>query len=220
MTPAVAPGRVCPEKTGRVRIGIFGGSFNPVHCGHVKLAVCARKAFDLDRVIFVPCRRPVLKPVKDLLPASLRVRLLRSAVSKTPGFSVSSCELRRRSPSYTVNTLRHFRKKFGSNVELFFIAGQDTLKDFSLWKSPGEVLKLCRFLVAVRKGFGKSGVEVPVLGLPWKPVKVSSTLIRERLKARRDIRGLVPEETRALLTEYFKAQSVNQGGLSSTSKKR
>ena len=164
-----------------MRIGIFGGSFNPVHAGHLKLAGEALSELNLNQVYFVPSRQSPLKKKDDLLPESLRLKQLRAAIKNRPAFKLSLCELKRPQPSYTVDTLRFFSKKFGKRAELYFLSGADTLKNISKWKSLDEIFKLCRFVVMSRPGFrmiGPKNIMDRILPLAFDAAPVSSTDIR------------------------------------------
>ena len=143
-------------------IGIFGGSFNPVHRGHLKLARAALSKLRLDKIVFVPSRRSPLKKKEDLLPAALRVKLLRSALKDQKRFFISLCEIQRKGPSYTVDTLKAFKRKWGKGTELFFLSGADTLKGLSRWKSLDEIFKLCRFVVMTRPRYRVGKMPQPV----------------------------------------------------------
>ena len=123
-----------------MRIGIFGGSFNPIHNGHLKLAREAFSGLNLDKIYFVPSHRTPFKKKEDLFPDPLRLRLLKIALKDRPNFFISLCEMKRKGMSYTVDTLRFFRKRFGKDAQLFFLAGGDTLKNLSRWKSFKEAL--------------------------------------------------------------------------------
>src|SRR3989338_4229086 len=117
-----------------MRIGIFGGSFNPVHQGHLLLARVAASELNLDKVYFVPSFQNPLKRKETLLPHALRVKLLRTAIQGQPDFRISLLEIQRKGPSYTVDTLKSFRKKFGPQTLLFFLSGSDVLKGIRRWK--------------------------------------------------------------------------------------
>ena len=188
-----------------MRIGIFGGSFNPVHHGHLKLAERAVEELNLDRVIFVPSSQTPLK-TEALFPASLRFKLLQAALKKQPRFSVSPCEIRRGGLSFTVDTLKFFKKKFGKRATLYFLAGADTLKRLPRWKSPAEVLTLCRFVVLTRPGFSlgkmKSPAGVSFLALDALPI--SSSDIRKRLSQGKTVSRWMPREAAALLSQYLR----------------
>ena len=169
-----------------MRIGIFGGSFDPVHKGHLKLAQAALEELNLDQVIFVPCRQNPLK-VGNGRDRSLhhsseaRVRFLKLAVKKaSPRFSVSLCELRRGGLSYTVDTLSYFKKRYPKDT-LYFLSGADTIKQLPRWKSFRRIQKLARFVVLSRPGHRLSEAPQGVLTLPFDAVKISSTEVRDRL---------------------------------------
>ena len=192
-----------------MRIGIFGGSFNPVHLGHLRLAEFASSELNLDHLYFVPTFQSPLKPEKELLPAEIRVKLLQKALKPYPHFSVSDCEIKRGGKSYTVDTLKYFRAKLGPKAQIYFLTGLDALKDLGRWKSSGQIFRLCRFVVATRPGYRWRETKYPVIRLPFEALEVSSSQIRNRLKTRRPVRELVPEEI---------ISDLNTGGL--TSKRR
>ncbi len=195
-----------------MRIGIFGGSFNPVHRGHLRLARTALLKLSLDKVVFVPSRQSPLKKKEDLLPAALRVKLLRIALKGQKRFFVSLCEIKRKGPSYTVDTLKVFKRNCGKGTELFFLSGADTLKGLSRWKSLNEIYKLCRFVVMTRPGTRVGKTPQPVFFVPLDALPVSSTEIRERLGKQRSVQGLVPPGTEKPLLDFYKK---NTGGLKS-----
>ena len=169
-----------------MRIGIFGGSFNPVHRGHLALACYACCELNLEKVIFVPSYLTPLKEKKDFLSAARRLALLKKAVKPFPKFSVSEVELKRKGVSYTVDTLKTFKKKFSRDTQLYFLAGADTPRSFSRWKSPREVLKLCRFVVLTRPGSPLNMRDRRFLWMPMPPVDVSSSAIRrEKSKSKK-----------------------------------
>ncbi len=194
-----------------MRIGIFGGSFNPVHHGHLKLAERAVEELNLDRVIFVPSYQTPLK-TEALFPASLRVKLLQIALKKYSRFSVSSCEIRRKGLSFTVDTLKFFKKKFGKKTTLYFLAGADTLKRLSRWKSLKTVLALCRFVVMTRPGSSLGQTRPPngVSFLTLDALPISSSDIRKRLSQGKPVSRWMPREAAALLS-----QDLKKGGVAS-----
>lgn len=175
-----------------MRIGILGGSFNPVHNGHLALAEAARRELSLERVLFVPTHASPLKKASGLLPQELRVALLRAALKGRPGFRLDLCEIRRGGTSYTVDTLRQMRRRFGRRASLYFICGADAVRRLSRWKSPREVLKLCRFVAANRPGQPRVRVRPGVLGLEMPPMAVSASDVRRRIRAGGSLKGLVP----------------------------
>ncbi len=176
-----------------MRIGILGGSFSPVHAGHLKIARHAMDELNLEKVYFVPSCQTPLKNSQNLLPAAVRIRLLREAIAHQPGFALSLCEIRRKGLSFTVDTLQYFRKKFGKKAVLFFLCGTDAVQNFSRWRKPEELLKLARFVVMTRTGSSARRLPEGMLYLPMETVNVSSTEIRSRLKKNQTLSGLLPK---------------------------
>jgi len=130
------------------RVGVFGGSFNPIHFGHLLIADQVLEALGLDRVLFVPAASPPHKPAEELAPAEARFEMTRLAVQAHPRFAVSDVELRRRGTSYTVDTLR----ALGREGELFLLLGSETFLDLLSWKDPRQVTALARPVVVARSG--------------------------------------------------------------------
>jgi len=133
------------------RIGVFGGTFDPPHVGHLALAEWAREALRLDRVIFMPAARPPHKRRRRVTPADDRVAMTRLAVRGNRHFRVSTLEVRRTGPSYTVDTLRALRKAH-PRASFWLLIGEDSLAEFHTWHAPGEILALARLAVAGRPG--------------------------------------------------------------------
>ena len=192
-----------------MRIGIFGGSFNPVHEGHIRLAKEALSELNLDKVYFVLSHQNPLKKKETLLPEALRIKLLKSALRNHPDFSISLCEVQRKGPSFTVDTLKFFKKKFGSDTVLYFLCGADILNDLERWRSVDEIFKLCRFVVMTRPGYKLKQTKRPILHLPFEALDISSSGVRDKLKRRQDIEKLVPQGTYTLLKRQF---SKTKGG--------
>ncbi len=168
-----------------MRVGILGGSFNPVHAGHLALAQFAHSELNLDHVYFVPSSETPLKSQKELLPAALRVKLLKKALKDQPEFSVSTCEIDRGGKSYTVDTLKHFHKKIGKKTVFYFLTGMDSLQNLSRWKSVEQIFKLCRFVVASRPGFRPQDSKFPILQMPFDALDISSSRIRRGMRSNR-----------------------------------
>lgn len=190
------------------RIGIMGGTFDPIHYGHLVSAEAARDEFALERVVFVPARVPPHKTEQRMTDARHRYFMAVLATVTNPFFEVSRVEIDRPGPSYTIDTVRVFRETFGPDAEIYFITGADALLEIlgGKWKDGEELLRLCRFIGATRPGYSLDGmraltrrleeegkgykgihlVEIPALA-------VSSTDIRERVRTGRPIKYLVPE---------------------------
>jgi nicotinate-nucleotide adenylyltransferase len=179
------------------RIGIFGGSFNPVHLGHLIPADDARAALGLDRVLFVPARVPPHKGAADLLDGDERAALIEAALAGEPAFEVSRADLDRDGPSYTVETIRIVRETLPEGAEVFLMMGSDSLADLPSWRSPDEILRLARVAVFPRPGHDPAAAppqirrSVRVLETPL--VGISAQSIRDRIRAGRPFRYLVPD---------------------------
>ena len=132
------------------RVGVFGGSFNPIHFGHLLVADEIREALDLERIVFVPAGEPPHKPARDLAPARDRFEMTALAVREHPRFEVSDAELRRSGPSYTVHTLAALRDR----GDLHLLIGSETFLDLLTWKEPAEVARLARLVVVPRNSVG------------------------------------------------------------------
>src|SRR6185369_1007777 len=178
------------------RLGLFGGTFDPPHVGHLALAEWARVRLDLDRVLFVPVGRAPHKPPGRLSGARHRLAMTRLAVRGNPAFEVSALELGVNAPSYTVDTLRRLRA-LRPKGRWFLLLGADSLDEFRTWHEPETILSLATVAVAARPGSGRAAMRqwarrhrVVWLGNPG--LDVSSTLVRARARAARSIRYLVP----------------------------
>ena len=134
-----------------MRIGIFGGTFNPIHCGHLRSAEDVREAFSLDRVYFVPAARPPHKSGEGLAPAAHRLRMVELAIADNPCFAASSIELERAGPSYSIDTIRYFLSVFRP-AALVFIVGIDAFRELSSWKEYETIPALCDIVVTSRPG--------------------------------------------------------------------
>jgi nicotinate-nucleotide adenylyltransferase len=182
------------------RIGILGGTFNPPHLGHMVLAQESLRRLKLDKVIFIPAFMPPHKEVKGAS-ARLRHKMVTLACKGNPRFEVSKIEIKRRAVSYSVDTLRKLRSRYGKGAQLFFITGSDSLEALGSWKDINEILKLARFVVAARPDFpvGKLKRGITLIRIP--AIGVSSTMIRDRLRLSQPVRYLVPEVVRKFIKE-------------------
>lgn len=196
------------------RIGVLGGTFNPVHLGHLILAQDARDLFELDRVLFVPCDKPPHKDASTVIPATHRLAMLQAALKGNPAFEICDLELRRCGTTYTVDTLRKLLKQH-AHEELVFIIGSDTLPELHLWKEIDALLKLCRVVTLIRPGFDLKTLNEAKLKLPppWPKhllreaaqghaVEISSSDIRHRVAEGMSIRTLVPQPVELYIAEH------------------
>jgi nicotinate-nucleotide adenylyltransferase len=198
------------------RIGIFGGSFNPVHLGHLVAAQDALEHMGLFRVIFLPVAQPPHKPARPLAPASDRLEMLRLAIADDPRFEVSDEEIARGGVSYTVDTLRRFRARYPA-ATLYFLVGGDSLMELHTWRDILAVLNLAEIVTVTRPGIPLEQLTTETLRLPepWPArlaanvvaghrLDISSTDIRNRVARGRSIRYLVP----AAVERYIRAHQI------------
>jgi nicotinate-nucleotide adenylyltransferase len=133
-------------------LGLFGGSFNPIHYGHLAIAHGAREALRLDRILFIPTGTPPHKTDSGLAPAADRFEMVRVAIDGIEPFSVSDIEMSRPGKSYSIDTVRVLQKEYGESTGLYFLIGLDAFVDLPSWKEPEALLRLCRFVVISRPG--------------------------------------------------------------------
>jgi nicotinate-nucleotide adenylyltransferase len=183
-----------------VNIGIFGGTFDPPHTGHLIAAQDACEALSLQRFIFVPAADPPHKRRSVVTPAALRLEMLRAAVGGNPAFEVSTIELERAGLSYTVDTLRKLAEEF-PGATLYLLIGVDQVREFSTWHQWEEVLKLAQVVMLTRVGIAEAGQQAPFVRqvVNVTRIDVSSTLIRARVAAGLSIRYLVPDAVEEII---------------------
>jgi nicotinate-nucleotide adenylyltransferase len=186
--------------SGHRRLGVMGGTFDPIHHGHLVTAQEALWQFELDQVVFVPTGRPWMKAHRQVSPAEDRYLMTVIGTASNPRFTVSRIEVEREGPTYTVETLQALRGLSDGDVELFFITGADAMLEILHWKDPEEVLKLAHFIAATRPGYDIARFEkeapsrdprVSVMDIP--ALAISSSDIRRRVGRGEPIRYLVPE---------------------------
>jgi nicotinate-nucleotide adenylyltransferase len=179
----------------RTRIGILGGTFNPIHLGHLLIAQDAVEAAKLDRVLFIPTANPPHKPLAGNTDARHRLRMVKLAIDGDQRFAADGLEIRRGGKSYSVDTLAQLRERFPS-ADFYFILGADSLDELHLWKEARRLVKLCRFLAVTRPGYKGHPSRLPGLRyqlLNVHPCGIASREIRERVARGSSIRYLVPE---------------------------
>jgi nicotinate-nucleotide adenylyltransferase len=179
-----------------VRIGVFGGTFDPPHIGHLLVANDAREALELDRLIFVPTgAQPFKVDTPPVASGQDRLEMVRLAVTDDANYVVDDAEINRKGLSFTVDTLEHLSER-NPAAQLFLLMGEDVLAGFEKWRSPARIRELAT-LVAVSRGGLAGSVADPatsaVLRVSTRRVDVSSTEIRERRRAGKSIKGFVPE---------------------------
>ena len=195
-----------------MRFGIIGGSFDPIHLGHLLIAEEARVRLDLAEVVFIPAGLPWMKQETPMSPAHHRLNMVRLAISSNPFFTASSREVDREGPTYTVDTLEELHRDNGDHQDLYFILGVDALQQLHLWKDPLRILELCTLVAAPRPGadvldlrfledIGPSAKEELVL-LEGPPVGISATEIRRRAASGLSIQYQVPQEVERYIHRY------------------
>jgi nicotinate-nucleotide adenylyltransferase len=210
------------------KLGILGGSFNPIHLGHLILAETAREALRLERVIFVPAKLPPHKRAAALAGGADRLAMVRLAIAGNPALAVSDIELRRPGVSYSVDTVRALRQKFGAGTEIYFLIGMDTVAELTGWREIARLARLCKFVplsrpvlsiaegpvlsiaegpphaapdaAALKRAVGR-GCARAILkrALPMPLIGISSSEIRRRIAEGRTIRYLVPDAVAAYI---------------------
>jgi nicotinate-nucleotide adenylyltransferase len=197
-----------------VRIGVFGGTFDPPHVGHLLFASDAREALSLDRLVFVPTgMQPFKVDTPPLASATDRLEMIRLATDDDAVYTVDDTEIRQGGLSYTVNTLEHLAERY-KGAQLFLLLGEDSLAGFDQWRSPERIRALAT-LAVMRRG-GREGARdgQGVTFVSARRVDVSSTEIRERLRAGKSIKGFVPESVERFIEDrglYRKAAASRTG---------
>ena len=198
------------------RVGVFGGSFNPIHNGHLILAEQVREIAGLDRVIFVPAHVSPFKIGADQPSGEDRLEMVRLAIGDAPGMEVSDIEIKREGPSYTYDTLMEFRKELGDDTEIYFILGSDTLIKLEEWKKGPELIENFGFISIYRKGESRAEVDAVCARLKVKyptcnirifespELEISSSDMRERLRFGQSIRFITPDP----VIEYIEARGL------------
>ncbi|HMO64150.1 MAG TPA: nicotinate (nicotinamide) nucleotide adenylyltransferase [Verrucomicrobiota bacterium] len=176
-----------------MKLGLYGGSFDPVHLGHLLVAHAAREELGLDRIIFIPAAQSPFKPAQVPAPGHLRLRLLRLALAGFPAAAVDDQELRRGGPSFTVDTLRDHAARH-PGAELFWLIGADHVPTLPKWREPDALAALATFVVIPRPGAAEAALPAPwrLAALRGFPFAVSSSQVRERVRAGLPVAHLLP----------------------------
>lgn len=208
----------------RDRIGVFGGTFDPIHNGHLRLAENALTECGLCQIVFIPAAIPPHKSPENLTPFSHRVEMLNLALQGRQEFVCSTVEAELPAPTYTVDTLRYLRKRYAPDTGLFFLTGLDAFLEIMTWKEYRELLRIASFIVSERDGehyarqkkkladligyfrqgsiwIGKDGA-LPVFFLTGVPLALSSSMIRQRVLQHLSIRGMVPDDVCRYIEKY------------------
>ncbi|MFQ5713826.1 MAG: nicotinate-nucleotide adenylyltransferase [Candidatus Scalinduaceae bacterium] len=203
------------DLTHQRRIGVFGGTFNPIHKGHLVIAEEVYKYHHLSKVLFIPANIPPHKYAEDLIDAHHRYKMVEEAIRGNDKLEVSDFEIKREGKSYTIDTVQDVLRSYGKNCEIFLIIGADSLNELELWKDIKKLSELCHFVIVNRPGYptdvsgsladviGKDKVlDMERLKVQISPIGISSTDIRKRLREGADVSGLVPPCVEAYIREH------------------
>ena len=207
------------------RVGVLGGTFDPIHYGHLVIAEDARVYLHLQKVLFLPAPQPPHKPERSYSAFHHRLRMTELAIEENPHMAVSLIEAQRPGPSYTVETLRELQALLGPSTEVCFIIGMDSLANLPSWHEPAELLKLCRLVVAERAGYhvDMATLEAALPGLTERLVcidtpelSISSTDLQRRVRRGLPIKYQVPPQVERYIFKHKlyqdKVQEARSGG--------
>lgn len=181
------------------RIGVLGGTFNPVHVGHLAIAQMALERMHLTKVLFMPAYIPPHKNPHAVAGAKHRYNMVKLAIADNPDFEISDFEISKKGKSYTIDTMTHLRQLY-RDAKLYFIIGGDTLSQLPTWRYIDDILKIAEFIVVNRPGSVKKGREVHHHSVIMPGIDISSSYVRMRLFQKRTIRYFVPDN----VLEYIK----------------
>ena len=194
-----------------MKIGIFGGTFDPVHLGHLRIAEEVRLSLNLSEVILVPAGQPPFKPDYLITPVEQRLQMLHLAVANKPDLKVSTIEIERSGPSYTVDTIAELKSQYDAD-ELYFILGWDSLENLAEWRESSRIITMCHLAAVPRPGWRQPdlklleesipGISQRVVFLEKPVIDISSSVIREMVRCAESINHLVPEAVAEYIKEH------------------
>ena len=203
------------------RVGVIGGTFDPVHYGHLVIAEEVYAALDLAEMVFVPAGHPPHKPDNLVATAQHRLAMLELAIASNPHFSISRVDLERPGPSYTVETLRLLRQQWGERTAIYFLIGWDSLEDLLTWRDPAGILAQLAYLVAVRRpgyqeesGYRDSlearlpGIKQRLLVVSAPQLEISSTDLRARVAQGQPVKYQLPENVEQYIEQFRLYQRI------------
>jgi nicotinate-nucleotide adenylyltransferase len=195
-----------------MKIGVLGGTFDPIHIGHLKVAEEVTARLNLSEIIFMPAGQPWLKGDNPISLAEHRVEMVRLAIAGKPNFKLSTMEIDRAGPTYTVDTIAELRRQLGAGDELFFILGWDNLIQLPEWQEPSRLIKLCRLVAVPRVGYPDIDLSsldavIPELSqrvilLDSPRVDINASEIRQRVAQGLSIHYLVPEPVERYIKQH------------------
>ncbi len=202
-----------------MNIGVLGGTFDPVHIGHLTLAEEVAGRLNLDEVLFIPAGQPWFKADAPVSAAGHRVSMVRLAIAGRPRFRLQTMEIERDGPSYSVDTIRELKQQIAAGDELFFILGWDNLIDLPRWRQPSQLIKMCRLVAVPRIGYpvpdlapleaATPGLSDRLTMLDKPEIDISASVIRERVGRGLSIEHLVPGAVAKYIKDHglYKAKS-------------
>ena len=195
-----------------MKLGIFGGTFDPIHNGHLVIAEHVRVAMGLERVLFIPAGQPWFKVNRPVTEAQHRLEMVKLAVAPNPRFEVSDIEVRREGPTYTVDTLTELRETMGEGVEFFVILGTDALNELHRWRAPGEVLDMATIVGVARPDADvvdrealesiRSGASEEIVLVDGPRVDISAVSVRQRMVDGLQVDGLIPQVVHSYIERH------------------
>jgi len=201
-----------------MKSGVLGGTFDPIHNGHLAVAEEVKRRLGLDEVIFVPAGSPWLRAQTPLSAAAHRAQMVRLAIAGRPCYRLSPVEIERAGPSYTVDTINQLRAQLGPEDELLFILGWDNLAELPRWHQPAQLVKACSLVAVPRPGYSRPdlellkalvpGLDESLIVLTAPRVDISASLVRERVGRGLSVRELVPGP----VADYIQEQGLYTGG--------
>ena len=195
-----------------MNIGVLGGTFDPIHLGHLIVAEEVRARLNLAEILFVPAGQPWLKVNSPILAAEHRVQMVRLALGGKPYFKLSTMEIERAGPSYTVDTIAELKGQLGAEDKLFFILGWDNLAQLPQWQEPARLVELCRLVAVPRVGYPAPALALLEKSIPGlsqaatlfdtPQIDITASVIRNRVAQGLSIRHLVPEPVERYIREH------------------
>ncbi len=193
-----------------MRIAMLGGTFNPVHLGHLYLADDIRSSYDYEKIVFVPANIPAHKEIEEEISAGQRIEMLKLAVESIPQFVVDTCEIERGGISYTIDTIRYLASKYSTREKIGVIIGDDLVEGFSDWKEPDQICNLATLIVAHRKHSARVSFSYSHQYIDNVVFPLSSSDIRKRIRDGKSVRFLLPDVVWKYIEEHRLYQKMQQ----------
>ncbi len=195
-----------------LKIGICGGTFDPIHLGHLAVAELVRSEYNLDKVLFIPSGMPPHKNLENVTAPIHRLNMVKCAVSSNPFFEAVALEVERSGYTYTVDTLKELRGLYPEGTEFYYIIGADVVMDLLSWKNAPEVFKLTNFIAVMRPGFSneafnerlvflRSKYEMNISSYQIPLLDISSTFVRDRIKEKKSVKYIVDRDVEEYIIE-------------------